>query len=163
MIQIRPDEVRYDDRHYLRLRGRSGLLDGEAVKVSLGETVVIGRSRTCQLSLKTTPRFLKDDAGERQRIRESLAFRAVSRRHVRISYLGPDLVEIENLSPNGTLVDGHRIDRMLIGDVRRRAHEIRLGPHGDTLELAVGSVELEAPPAAPAAADAPFESRRVKT
>jgi pSer/pThr/pTyr-binding forkhead associated (FHA) protein len=144
MIQIRPDDLCYDDRHYLRVDGRSGLFAGESVKVSLGESVVIGRSRECQLSLKKTPRFLTDAEGERSRIRTSLAYRAVSRRHVRISYLSPDLVEIENLSPNGTLLDGHLVDRIVVGDVRRRAHEIRLGPHGDSLELACGSVELDA-------------------
>ena len=142
MIQIRPDEVRYDDRHYLRLSGRSGAIEGETLKVSLGETIVVGRSRTCDLSLKTTPRYLADVDGERERIRASLAFRAVSRQHFRLTYLGPDRVEIQNLSRNGTLVDGHRVDRVLLDDVRRRCHDIRLGRSGDVLELSCGSVEL---------------------
>lgn len=143
MIQLTTDGPQYDDRHYLRLAGRDGLTRGESLKVSLGETVVVGRSRACDLSLKKTPRYLCDDDGERARIQASLPFRATSRRHVRITYLAPDLVEVQNLSPNGTIVDGHLVDRVLLTDVRRTPHEIRLGRNGDVLELACGSVELD--------------------
>ena len=142
MIQVKPDPAPYDDSHYLLLTGTSGIGKGERVKVNLGETVHAGRSRDCQFSLKKTDRYLSDRDGERAAISESLAFRAVSRRHCRIAYLAPDLVEIVNLSANGTFVDGHRVDRIVLDDVRRRAHEIRLGTHGDVLALTCGSVEV---------------------
>jgi pSer/pThr/pTyr-binding forkhead associated (FHA) protein len=142
MIQLTTDGPRYDDRHYLRLAGRDGLTEGESLKICVGETVVVGRSRACDLSLKKTPRYLCDD-GERARIQASLPFRATSRRHVRLTYLAPDVVEVENLSPNGTLVDGFRVDRVLLTDVRTATHELRLGVHGDVLVLACGSVELD--------------------
>ncbi|MFO0932766.1 MAG: FHA domain-containing protein [Planctomycetota bacterium] len=142
MIQLTTDGPRYDDRHYLRLAGRDGLTRGESLKISLGEVVVVGRSRACDLSLKKTPRYLCDD-GERARIQASLPFRATSRRHVRLAYVAPDVVEVTNLSPNGTLVDGFRVDRVLLTDVRTATHEIRLGAHGDVLVLACGSVELD--------------------
>lgn len=142
MIQLTTDGPRYDDRHYLRLSGRDGLTQGESLKISLGEVVVVGRSRVCDLSLKKTPRYLCDD-DERARIRASLPFRATSRRHVRLAYLSPDVVEVVNLSPNGTLVDGFRVDRVLLTDVRTATHELRLGTHGDVLVLACGSVELD--------------------
>jgi pSer/pThr/pTyr-binding forkhead associated (FHA) protein len=143
MIQLTTDGPAYDDRHYLRLAGRDGLTQGETLKISLGESVVVGRSRTCDLSLKKTPRYLRDADGERARIQASLPFRATSRRHVRLSYVAPDVVEVENLSPNGTFVDGHLVDRRLLTDVRVATHEIRLGAHGDVLVLACGSVELD--------------------
>lgn len=145
MIQIKPDPAPYDDSHYLVLTGTTGAGAGERVKVNLGETVHVGRSRTCQFSLKKTERYLSDRDGERAAIRESLAFRAVSRRHCRISYLSADLAEIVNLSRNGTFVDGHRVDRIVLDDVRRRSHEIRLGTHGDVLMLSCGSVEIALP------------------
>jgi len=147
MIQLTNDGPHYDDRHHLRLAGRAGLIEGETLKISLGESVVVGRSRTCDLSLKKTPRYLRDAGGERARIQASLAFRATSRRHVRLSYVAPDVVEVENLSPNGTLVDGHRVDRFRLSDVRTATHELRLGAHGDVLVLACGSVELDLPAA----------------
>lgn len=142
MIQIQPDSSAYDDSHYLLLKDVEGVAEGESVKVNLGETVVVGRSRRCHLSLKRAPRYLLDKDGERASIRESLGFRSTSRRHCRVTYLAPDVAEVENLSANGTLVDGHRVDRVLLRDVRRHAHRIRLGRNGDTLELSCGSVEL---------------------
>jgi len=156
MIYVKPDPAPYDDSHYLVLEGRAGIAAGERVKVSLGETVTVGRSRTCQFSLKKTPRYLNDRDGERASIRGSLGYRSVSRRHCRVAYLAPDLVEVVNLSRNGTFVDGHRVDRIVLDDIRRRlaAHEIRLGRHGDVLGLSCGSVELLAASAGKSAAPA---------
>jgi pSer/pThr/pTyr-binding forkhead associated (FHA) protein len=142
MIQVPRPESGYDDDHYVLLRGVEGIGAGETIKVNLGETVFAGRSRRCQYSLKKTPGYLLAEDGSRERIRESLAFRCTSRRHCRITYLSPDVVEVENLSPNGTLVDGHRVDRVLLQDVRRTPHRVRLGPRGDLIEIACGSVEL---------------------
>lgn len=146
MIQIDATQPSYDDRHYMRLAGREGICAGERLKVSLGETVYVGRSRSCHLSLKKTPAFLRDRDGERARIRSSRAYRCTSRRHVRISYVAADVVEVENLSPNGTFLDGHRVDRVLLHDVRRAVHEIRLGCHGDVLLLEPGSLPVEVAP-----------------
>ncbi len=143
MIRIESDSAAYDDTHYLLVKDVEGVAQGESVKVSLGETVLVGRSRTCHLSLKTAPKYLMDEDGNREAIRRSVGFRSTSRRHCRITYLAPDVAEVENLSANGTLVDGHRVDRVLLRDVRRSAHTIRLGRQGDVLELRCGSVEVE--------------------
>lgn len=143
MIQILPDPAPYDDTHYLLLRGVEGIGVGERVKVSLGETVFLGRSSRCHYSLKKTPRYLRDRDGERAAIRDSLAYKTVSRRHCRVSYLSPDVVEVQNLSQNGTFVDGHRVDRVLLHDVRRSTHAIRLGQSGDVIEISCGSVEID--------------------
>jgi pSer/pThr/pTyr-binding forkhead associated (FHA) protein len=145
MIQIKPDPAPYDDTHYLLLRGLEGIGQGETLKISLGESVTVGRSRHCAWSLKKTPRYLKDVDGERAAIRDSVAFRAVSRRHCRITYLAPDLVEIVNLSPNGTFLDDHRVDRIVLDDCRKATHKIRLGPNGDLVQLSCGSAELVTP------------------
>ena len=141
MIQIKPDPAPYDDTHYLVLQGVDGIGVGETAKISLGESLVVGRSRYCGWSLQKSARYLKDENGEREAIRESVAFRSVSRRHCRVTYLAPDLAEVVNLSPNGTIVDGHRVDRIVINDCRRKPHRIQLGPTGDTVELHCGSVE----------------------
>jgi pSer/pThr/pTyr-binding forkhead associated (FHA) protein len=155
MIQIKPDAAPYDDSHYLLLKGVEGVGAGETVKISLGESVEVGRSRHCGWSLKKTARYLKDVGGEREAIRESVAFRSVSRRHCRITYLAPDLVEVVNLSRNGTFVDGHRVDRIVLDDCRRASHRIRLGKTGDVVELSCGSAELVAPSARSAPGSSP--------
>jgi pSer/pThr/pTyr-binding forkhead associated (FHA) protein len=147
MIQIRPDPAPYDDSHYLVLRGVEGIGAGEKVKVSLGESVEVGRSRHCEWSLKRCARWLKDVDGDRAAIEESVAFRSVSRRHCRVTYLAPDLAEVQNLSTNGTFVDGHRVDKVVLSDCRKALHRIRLGATGDLIELACGSLETSVPEA----------------
>jgi pSer/pThr/pTyr-binding forkhead associated (FHA) protein len=126
----------------LLLRPRDAAVEGETLRITLGMTVSVGRSRSCEWSLKRTVPYLDDKDGSRTRIRESLAFRSVSRRHCRISFLAPDLVEIENLATNGTLVDGRPVDRLMLLDARLRTHTLQLGPEGLVLELAPGSLPL---------------------
>lgn len=142
MIELKPDKRGYNDRKYLTLRGTGTLGDGENLKLSLGETVVCGRSRHCDWSLKRTPAYLKADGDAREEIKQSVAFRSVSRQHVRIAFLAPDMVDIENLSSNGTFVDGSRIDRVVLKDCETRAHAIQLGPKGVILHLEPGSLPL---------------------
>ena len=144
MIDLRDDGRGYDDRHYLALHGIGEMGDGETLKLCLGESVVCGRSRHCEWSLKRTPTYLKSRDGAREELRTSVAWRATSRRHVRITYLAPDMVDVENLSANGTLVDGHKVDRIVLTDCRERPHTIQMGPQGVTLELKPGSLPVEA-------------------
>ncbi|MFV1958207.1 MAG: FHA domain-containing protein, partial [Planctomycetota bacterium] len=132
-LEPRPDD--YDARYAVTLRGTGTLGDGETIKICLGESAVCGRSRHCTWSLKHTPAFLQSEDGTRSALRKTLAWRATSRQHCRLTYVAPDMNDIENLSPNGTLVDGHRVDRIVLTDCRERAHEIRLGPRGVVLEL----------------------------
>ncbi len=143
MIQIDLGPAPYDDTHYLWLEGLDGISAGERVKICLGEAVTVGRSRHATFSLKKTHRFLLAAPSERAAVRGSVAWRAVSRRHCRIDYVAPDVVEVTDLSRNGTLVDGHRVDRIVLQNARQDVHEIRLGPHGDRLRLSCGSVVLE--------------------
>lgn len=61
---------------------------------------------------------------------------------MKFTYVSPDMVEVENLSPNGTYLDGHKIDRVMLTDCRTKPHAIRLGPHGVTLELVPGALPI---------------------
>ena len=51
----------------------------------------------------------------------------MSRKHVRISCYDAENIEVEDLSSNGTFVDGQRTDRVVITDLRERSHELLLG------------------------------------
>lgn len=126
----------------LLLRARDPAVQGETLRITLGESVVCGRSRQCSWSLKRTLPYLQDEGGTRERIKESLAFTSVSRRHCRVSFLAPDLVEVANLSSNGTLVDGRPVDRLVLTDCRTHSHTIQLGPAGVLLELSPGSLPV---------------------
>lgn len=127
-------------RVYLIVRARGGLLDGEFVKVPLGATVTLGRSRRCDFSLKKSARYLLSSGEDRAEIRARMAFRAVSRRHCSIRFASPSVVEITNHSSNGTFVDGLAVASIRLGDIRRMAHELRLGQSGDRFDVAFGSL-----------------------
>jgi hypothetical protein len=126
----------------LLLKAKDAGVEGETLRVTLGESITCGRSRRCHWSLKRTVPYLEDHNGARERLQGTLAFRSVSRRHCRISFLGPDLVEVENLSSNGTLVDGRAVDRLMLTDCRTKAHVVQLGPEGLELELSPGSLPV---------------------
>lgn len=117
-------------RAAVRVRGVSGLFLSEEVRVHRGRSITIGRSRACTLSLQSTRAYLEDGREQRR----SPAFRKISRMHVRVSFLHPFLVEVEDLSSNGILVDGRKVDRVVLSDFRERCHEIVFGD-GERLVL----------------------------
>lgn len=106
------------------LVGLEGFVQGEEYPLWRGATVVIGRSRSCDISLRRCKAWLALGSEERD---EQKDFKTVSRKHVRVSYLDTDSVEIEDLSSNGTFVDGQRIDRIVVSDLRERSRELLLG------------------------------------
>jgi len=134
----------YDSSTTLILRGTGGLFEGETHRVCLGETVVVGRSRHCGFSLKKTKAYLL--AEDREPLRQAREFRRISRRHVRIAYVNPETVEIENLSVNGLKVDGKGVDRIVAVDIRQRPRTVDLG-RGVTFEILwAGTPELTETP-----------------
>ena len=135
MMGPQSDPEGQDGRYLLILRGTGPMGAGASVEIALGAEIVCGRSRHCDWSLKRTPAFLGGERGRRDALRRSLPWRATSRRHCRIAYVAPDMVEVFNESTNGTFVDGHRADRMVLTDCRERCHRLQLGPDGVVLEL----------------------------
>lgn len=142
MIEVKPGTVDYDQDCYLALKGEGDLAAGQNLKLSLGETIVVGRSRHCDWSLKRAPAYLKTSGADRVALHKRMQYCSVSRKHVRIAFLAKDMVELKNLSANGTYVDGKRVDRIVLEDCTTREHLIRLGPHGPTLRLSPGSLPL---------------------
>jgi len=113
------------------LVGVKGMVEGETYPLEYGKSVVIGRSRECDISLQKCPRWREaESAGQAV---DGLS-KTVSRKHVKISYVNASSIEIEDLSSNGTFVDGHRIDRFVVADAKQKAHQIQLGA-GEILRL----------------------------
>ena len=92
--------------------GHGGVLGGEKRALTPGTTLVVGRSRSCQLSLRKCRRFLA--SRDQRDLLASEGFRRVSRVHCEIHYLPDGRVEIRDLSANGTIVDGRRIERPVV-------------------------------------------------
>jgi FHA domain-containing protein len=113
---------------HLLVRGHGGVLAGAEHTLAPGETLVVGRSRTCDLSLRNTDAFRhREDAANLLLTKE---FNRVSRVHCEIAYREDGQVEIRDLSRNGTLVDGTRVGRR---------HLVRLGGARASIELVDGT------------------------
>ena len=117
------------------LVGTAGFVDGEEYPVALGATVVIGRSRSCDISLQRCKTWLALDEEDRDAAED---FKTVSRKHARVSCYDMENIEVEDLSSNGTFVDGERIDRIVVTDLREQSHELLLGTR-ETFRLEWGS------------------------
>jgi pSer/pThr/pTyr-binding forkhead associated (FHA) protein len=93
----------------------------------------------CDVSVARTDECLRlgKEALERHR-----SYRKISRKHFRICLIGPDQLEIEDLSTNGTLVNGHRVDKIVIAGFQTagRAVEIEFGA-GELIVLTPGIAE----------------------
>ncbi len=98
----------------LLVAGHGGVLAGERRALLPGSTLVVGRSRTCQLSLRRCRAFLRLRSPRQRALLASAGFQRVSRVHCEIAYLPDARVEIRDLSRNGTLVDGRRLTRPLV-------------------------------------------------
>mgnify|MGYP001177146324 CR=1 FL=1 len=106
------------------LEGIDGLVNGESFPLEYGQTVIVGRSRSCEISLRRCPKWLDLSPADREKEKD---LKTVSRKHVRVSFYNANSIEIEDLSSNGTFVDGKRIDRLLISDIKEKEHDILLG------------------------------------
>ena len=111
---------------HLDLVGTAGLLKGHRLRIPLGESVVVGRSRSCDMSTRRSRPFLRATEEVQRRILADRDFLMVSRRHVQVTFLAPDRIEIRDLSKNGTFVDDRRVDRAILSDIEGKGVEIRL-------------------------------------
>lgn len=109
----------------LVVKGVRGFFRGEQRELQVGDELTIGRSRHADLSLRRAKRFQARD--DRVQVMGSEAFLSVSRKHVRIQYLHPGLIEVKDLSANGTFVDGRKVDCIALTDFKERGHVIALG------------------------------------
>jgi pSer/pThr/pTyr-binding forkhead associated (FHA) protein len=112
----------------ITVRGHGGLLAGVDLSLTPGQTLVVGRSRSCDVSLRRTDRFLaRRDAEDLLASRE---FNRISRIHCEIEFRKDGQLQVRDLSRNGTLVDGVRVGR---------THLLRVGRRTVTVELVDGT------------------------
>lgn len=106
------------------LVGVSGHFKGETCPLLYGKTLSIGRSREADFSLKRTRAYAAQTPEQRDADEEA---QTVSARHFQVTVYNLRSIEIKNLSPNGTLLDGKLIDSAVLNDVATSVHEIRIG------------------------------------
>ncbi|NUN51131.1 MAG: FHA domain-containing protein [Candidatus Brocadiae bacterium] len=106
------------------LKGVTGIVKDETFPIQGGQDVLLGRSRSCEISLKSCRAYSAMEPEERDRDEGLLT---VSRKHLRIRFLKDDGVELEDLSSNGTFLDGKRVEKIVISDLPKKTYELRLG------------------------------------
>ncbi len=116
------------------LVGVEGHVKGERMVLDYGKTVVVGRSRSADFSLRRISDIAKLSDEERQ---DDHDLRTVSGTHFEITPFSEDSIELVNLSPNGTYVDGKRVDKIVLEDCAEKTHEIVLGAT-EVLRLKLG-------------------------
>ncbi len=127
---------------HLKLTGIAGFIKGESFSLKPGSINVIGRSRSCDISLREVKQSHEESDPEGAKEDH---YKTVSRQHVRISFKGNDEVVIEDLSHNGSFLDGERIKTSAsITDLARKSHELRLGTN-ETFKLELAKAEKAKP------------------
>ena len=106
------------------LIGISGHFNGECYPLQYGKTLTVGRSRAADFSLRRTPHYrtLQPDARETDEEAQT-----VSGKHFQITLHNLRSIEVKNLSPNGTYLDGKPVDSAVLNDLANTVHEIRFG------------------------------------
>lgn len=105
------------------LIGVAGLVDGEVFPLADGVEVVIGRSRSCTVSLRRVVNYLNAPQATRDADHD---FNTVSRRHLRIT-VAATTASIEDLSTNGTQVNGQALEGPQQIDLASGGCVLRLG------------------------------------
>jgi hypothetical protein len=113
------------------LVGTGGHFDGEVYPLQYGKSLTVGRSRTADFSLRRTNKYREQDEKAREADTDA---KTVSAKHFQITMFNLGSIEIKNLSPNGTELDGKKIETAVVKDVTRKSHEIRIGT-GEVFKL----------------------------
>lgn len=121
----------------LILEGMAGWVRGERFILADGVTT-IGRSRSCDISMRRIPGYLNQPADERDKDHD---FNTVSRTHVRLSVEGT-AVRVEDLSTNGAFIDEEPIEDARSVEIADQPILLRLGTR-ETFRLAT-SAQTEA-------------------
>jgi pSer/pThr/pTyr-binding forkhead associated (FHA) protein len=125
---------------HLKLSGIAGFIKGESFTLKPGSITVIGRSRSCDISLREIKHGHDDPEGAKED-----HYKTVSRQHVRVSFKGEGEVVIDDLSHNGTFLDGSRISgSVTVSDLAKKSHELRLGTN-ETFKLDLAKPEKTKP------------------
>ena len=105
------------------LLGTAGMVDGECFVLQRLVDVVVGRSRSCDISLRRTTAYLKTPPAQRDSDHD---FNTVSRRHLKVQITG-STANIQDLSTNGTFFNGEPMREPQKVDLAVGPCTVRLG------------------------------------
>lgn len=105
------------------LIGTAGMVEGECFLLDRGIDLIVGRSRSCDISLRRTTAYLKTPAAVRDGDHD---FNTVSRRHLRVQVTAGSAA-LQDLSTNGTFFNGEQMKEQQQADLTAGACTLRLG------------------------------------
>ncbi|MFW5844744.1 MAG: FHA domain-containing protein [Planctomycetota bacterium] len=108
----------------IALVGVAGWVAGECYTLRPQDEVIIGRSRSCDISLRRCRTYLSKSRYDRDNDHD---FNTVSRRHLQVSIIDERYIRLEDLSTNGTYVDDVLMSDSLDIDTHTQSVKIRLG------------------------------------
>ena len=112
------------------LIGTAGLAAGECFVLHDGADIVIGRSRSCDISLRRMAAYLKAPSDHRDADHD---FNTVSRRHLRLQ-VHASTVRLQDLSTNGTFCNEQPLEQSRECDLSGGTFTLRLGTR-ETFQL----------------------------
>ena len=116
------------------VEGQGTWFDGLRAVLEPGKVVVVGRSRSCDVSVRKSQHFRH--LPDKDEVLRSTEFNRISRIHCELSLVGPRRVEVRDLSSNGTWVDGARVKGAVVVDLSGGPVEV------SPVEGALGSLVL---------------------
>lgn len=105
------------------LIGTAGLVNGECFVLAQDTELTVGRSRSCDVSLRHIAAYISAPADERDNDHD---FNTVSRRHIRLK-VSNSQASIQDLSTNGTFCNGEQVKESRSVDLSQGGCTIRLG------------------------------------
>ncbi|MFT7619811.1 MAG: pSer/pThr/pTyr-binding forkhead associated (FHA) protein [Planctomycetota bacterium] len=127
------DKATYDGSATAEVTGLSGLFNGSKATIRLGQCLVVGRSRMCGLSVARAEECIRLS---KVALESHKSYRKISRQHFRICLVSVDRVEVEDLSTNGTVVNGFKIDRIAVDGFSGANNKITIQfGHGEVIEI----------------------------
>jgi pSer/pThr/pTyr-binding forkhead associated (FHA) protein len=114
------------------LIGTAGMVEGECFVLGEGVDITVGRSRSCDVSLRKTSAYLKTPSQVRDNDHD---FNTVSRRHIRL-HIKDGTAALQDLSSNGTYCNGEQLVQPRKIDLKAGACSVRLGTR-ETFDLAL--------------------------
>lgn len=105
------------------LVGTAGLVNGECFVLARDMELTVGRSRSCDVSLRRIGAYLASPSAERDGDHD---FNTVSRRHIRIKVNAGD-ASVQDLSTNGTFINGEPVKEARKIDLDKGGCTLRLG------------------------------------
>lgn len=110
---------------HLKLIGTDGLSKGEEFLIKKGDMVLIGRSRNCTICLADLKKY--EELDPRDEVAQT-KFRTVDGKHLKIYFKDLEQVIVEDLSKNGTYLEGQRVSgQVQIRDIEETPQTLLLG------------------------------------